>query len=101
MNVSKFYYINMDRSTDRKEHFLDQCKREKIPDVLIERFPALDGNVYQFSDTEIDLFKNCDFLKKNYKTKIMGNQLSHMYILKDIIHNEYPISVVFQDDSIF
>ena len=31
----------------------------------------------------------------------MGNQLSHYYILKDIVKKEYPISVVCQDDAIF
>lgn len=30
----------------------------------------------------------------------MGNQLSHYYIMKDIIKNKYPFSVVFQDDAI-
>jgi len=88
----------MDRSVARREHFLEQCQREKV--LNPERFSALDGNIYQFTEFEKQLFKNCDFLNSPFKLQLMGNQLSHYYILKDIIKNEYPISVIFQDDSI-
>ena len=98
--ISKFYYINMDRSVERREHFLSECQREKIPNDLIERFSALDGSKHQFTEKELDLFKNCDFLKHPLRNRLMGNQLSHYYILKDIIKNEYPITVIFQDDAI-
>lgn len=96
--MNKYYYINMERSVARREHFLDQCQREKV--LNPERFPALDGNIHQFTESEHQLFKNCDFLNHPLKTRLMGNQLSHYYILKDIIKNEYPISIIFQDDSI-
>ena len=88
----------MDRSVARNEHFLDQCQREKVLEP--ERFSALDGNIHQFTESELNLFKNCDFLRSPLKSRLMGNQLSHYYILKDIIKNEYPITVIFQDDSI-
>ena len=96
-----FYYINMDRSIDRKEHFLNQCSVAGIPEKDIIRFPALDGSTYQFTDYELGLFSKADFLRRNNKLKLMGNQLSHYYILKDIIARELPLAVVFQDDSIF
>ena len=97
---SNIYYLNMDRSPERKEHFLNECKRENVPENKIERFSALDGNLYNFSEYEYSLFKNYfDPRCKNMKY-LMGNQLSHYYILKDIIKNEYPVCVVFQDDSI-
>lgn len=94
----KFYYINMDRSIERREHFLKECEREKV--LNPERFSALDGTIYQFTNDEKELFKNCDFLNHPFKPRLMGNQLSHYYILKDIVKNEYPLTVVFQDDSI-
>jgi GR25 family glycosyltransferase involved in LPS biosynthesis len=100
LNVSKFYYINMDRSVIRRDHFLNECQREKVPRELIERFSALDGNVHKFTDFENSLFDNCDFPRNPLKPQLMGNQLSHYYILKDIIKNGYPISVIFQDDAI-
>ena len=98
--VSKFYYINMDRSVERREFFLKECEREKIPTELIERFSALDANVYTFSNDELNLFKNCDFLHKNFFLRIVGNQLSHYYILKDIVDKELEYTIVFQDDSV-
>ena len=43
--MNKYYYINMERSVARREHFLDQCQREKV--LNPERFPALDGNIHR------------------------------------------------------
>ena len=90
----------MDRSVERREFFLKECEREKIPTELIERFSALDANVYTFSNDELNLFKNCDFLHKNFFLRIVGNQLSHYYILKDIVDKELEYTIVFQDDSV-
>ena len=96
--MQKYFYINMDRSVARREHFLNQCQREKV--LNPERFSALDGNIHQFTEPELNLFKNCDFLNHPLRKQLMGNQLSHYYILKDIVKNEYPLTVIFQDDSI-
>ncbi len=90
----------MDRSVERQTHFLNECTRENVPSHLIERFSALDGTKHQFTEDELRLFEKCDFLKSPIKPMLMGNQLSHYYILKDIVAHEYPIAVVFQDDSI-
>ena len=100
MKVNKFYYINLDKRPNRNEHFLNQCTRENIPIEKIKRFPAIDGDSYSFTSDEIKLFEKSDLNNHWFAKRIMGNQLSHYYIMKDIIKNKYPYSVVFQDDAI-
>jgi len=100
MKISKFYYINLDKRPDRNTHFIEQCKEENIPDHKIHRFTGLDGDTYNFSNLELAMFKNSDVLRLPNRNRFMGNQLSHYYILKDIIQHNYPFCIVFQDDSI-
>jgi GR25 family glycosyltransferase involved in LPS biosynthesis len=100
MNVSKFYYINLDKRPNRKDHFLNECKRENVPYEKVERFSAVDGEIYNFSESELKMFENGDFNKYWFCKRILGNQLSHYYIMKDIVKNNYEFSIIFQDDSI-
>ena len=100
MEISKFYYINLDKRPNRKEHFLAQCQRENVPIDKIQRFTALDGETYQFNQNELKMFEKSDMARHWFGNRIKGNQLSHYYIMKDIVKNKYPISVVFQDDAI-
>ena len=100
MKVNKFYYINLDKRPNRNEHFLEQCKRENIPTDKIKKFTAIDGDSYSFAPDEIKLFEKSDLNNHWFAKRIMGNQLSHYYIMKDIIKNKYEYSVVFQDDAI-
>jgi len=99
--MDKIYFINLDRRPDRYEHFLKQCNDNNINFSIIQRFKAIDGNFYQFSKEEKDMFKNVDYRTQHYCKKIMGNQLSHYYILKDMIKNNYKTIIIFQDDIIF
>jgi len=98
--MDKIYIINLDRRPDRYEHFLKQCHDENIDYSKIKRFKALDGDTYQFSQQEKDLFKNVDYRTQNYAKKIMGNQLSHYYILQEMIENNYKNVIIFQDDIV-
>jgi len=95
-----YYYINLDKAHDRNLHFLNQYNSARLPFNRLKRFAGLDGTSYNFTEKEIKMFENCDYHHLRYKKNIMGNQLSHYYILQDIIKNKYPISVVFQDDSV-
>lgn len=98
--ISKIYFINLDRRPDRYEHFLKQCSEKFIDFSKVVRFKAIDGNLYEFNKTELSLFKNVDYKGKNYEKNIMGNQLSHLNILKDMIKNKYEYIIIFQDDVI-
>ena len=99
--IDKLYYINLKRRPDRNNHFLNECLKANIPKHKIKRFEALDGLTYNFEDDEIILFKNVDYRGKPFENKIMGNQLSHFYILKEMVEKRYNYIIICQDDVIF
>ena len=98
--IDRFYYINLDRRPDRNEHFLNQCKIHNLPIDKVQRFAGLDGKTYQFSNDELRLFQNADFRYHPNRPFLMGNQLSHYYILKDVVENNYNYAIIFQDDAV-
>jgi GR25 family glycosyltransferase involved in LPS biosynthesis len=99
--LDKIYYINLDRRPDRKAHFLKQCQNEKINMDLVERFVAIDGDHLALSEEEEMMFANSDFKNKDNRKYLIGNQLSHFYILKEMIRKKYDYILVLQDDVIF
>ncbi len=99
--INKIYYINLDTRPDRYEHFLKQCSDHNIPYNIISRYTAINGNTYKFSLDDYEMFKNADYNGQNYMKKIMGNQLSHYNILKEMIKNNYNYIIILQDDVIF
>jgi GR25 family glycosyltransferase involved in LPS biosynthesis len=117
--IDIIYYINLDRRPDRNTHFLNQCIQHELPFSKIQRFQAVDGLTFNYSEDIYRLFVNCDYFRtlkmyreenmdeKRYKIaegltkKIMGNQLSHYTILNDIANNNYEYAIVFQDDAKF
>lgn len=99
-NINKIYYINLDRRPERNQHFINQCIKLKFNMNNVIRFTGIDGLTYTFSDNETNMFLNADFNHTEAKTKIMGNQLSHYYILQEMIKNNYNYIIIFQDDVI-
>lgn len=98
--IDRIYYINLERRRDRNEHFINQCHKHNIPFDKVERFNAVDALSYKFLDEELEMFKDADYKHKNFAKKIMANQLSHYYILLDIVKNKYKNAIIFQDDVI-
>lgn len=105
ITLDKIYYINLNKRKDRNEHMIKEFNKARIENNIITRFEAVDGELYSFNDYELNLFKNADFVKmdkhKPYMKKIMGNQLSHFNIYKDMIRNNYDKILILQDDVIF
>jgi GR25 family glycosyltransferase involved in LPS biosynthesis len=99
--VDMIYYINLDKRVDRNTHMLEQFKKCNIPNNMIKRFRAIDGNNYKFKESELALFKNADFIKWPCAKKIMGNQLSHFSIYKNMLDNNYKNVLILQDDVVF
>ena len=95
------YYINLDRREDRNINILKQFEKHNIPSHLIKRFTAIDGTTYNFNNDELNLFRNSDFINKPFSKKIMGNQLSHFTIYKEMLDKNYKKILILQDDSIF
>ena len=44
------------------------------------------------------MFRNVDYRTQNFSKRIMGNQLSHYYILKEMVEKNYNYIIIFQDD---
>jgi GR25 family glycosyltransferase involved in LPS biosynthesis len=99
--LDKIYYINLDHRADRREHFEVQCKIEGIPLNKIQRFEAIDGLTHEFTTEQLAMFSRCDYLRQPFAKKIMGNQLSHYSILKEMIEKHYEYVLILQDDVIF
>jgi len=99
--IDKIFYINLDKRPNRKVHFLNESETHNMPFDKIERYEAIDGDTYQFSSEELDMFRNCDFLESPNRYKLMGNQLSHYNILKEMVNKQYEYIIVCQDDAIF
>lgn len=102
-NIDRIYYINLDRRPDRNIHFINECKSQELPTDKVYRMKAIDGLTYMFCLDEYSLFKYADFLHfpQNTVHKLMGNQLSHYYILHDIVRKNNEYSIILQDDAIF
>jgi len=100
-SVDMIYYINLDRRTDRNAHMIRQLAVAGIPPNKIKRVRAVDGAGHVFREEELALFKTADFMHQPFATKIMGNQLSHLGIYKDVIANGFSKVLILQDDVVF
>ena len=104
--IEKLYFINLDRRYDREEHFLNQCVKEKIPINKITKMRAIDGLIHNFTNDEMLMFSKTNYINElncnatNIIKKIMGNQLSHYYLLKEIITANQQLAIICQDDSV-
>jgi len=99
--IDKVYYINLDKRPDRNAHFLKECAKARIPSNLIQRFSGLDGDTYPFDKDDLELFKDTSYAGYLCEKKVIGNQLSHCSILKDMVEKEYNHILVCQDDVVF
>ena len=103
--IDKIYYINLKNKTERNEHCLKQFELHNIPNNKITRFEAIDGNTYNFSENELHMFRNADYMTSLtphiVQKKIMGNQLSHFNILLEMKEKQYDNIIICQDDVIF
>ena len=97
-NIGRIFYINLDRRPERNYHFLQQSEKHALPGNKVHRFAAIDATKHLFSQYELSLFARADYCNKQFAPRIMCNQLSHYYILKQIIRENVGISIIFQDD---
>ena len=100
--LDMIYFINLNRREDRKNHFLNECIKENIPMNKVCRIEAIDGLTYNFHIKELNMFSNANFLHSPdiIIKKLMGNQLSHYYLLKEIIKENQKLAIIFQDDAV-
>ena len=100
IDVDMIYYINLKRREDRDCHIRSQLQMAGIDSSQITRFDALDGTLYTFSKEEEAFFTKCSYKSTPSYKKIMGNQLSHFYIYRDMLQKKYKKILILQDDAI-
>ena len=96
--IGHIFYINLDRRPERNYHFLQQSEKHALPENKIQRVSAIDAVKHAFSQSELAMFSRADYCNKQFAARIMCNQLSHYYILKQIVCENIGISIIFQDD---
>ncbi len=95
--INKIYWINLDRSTDRKEKMEEMFKDEAFENIEIERISAIDGK-----SKNIDNILNNNLENQNNKfTKLQhACLLSHLNTIKEIRNNNNNnnINLIMEDD---
>lgn len=100
--LDRIYYINLDRRKDRNQHFLKQCKKEGIDLDWVQRVRGIDGKKeLHLKPNEAKMFENADFKDSPFRNNLIGNQLSHYYILEEMIVKGYNRILILQDDVVF
>ena len=99
--IDNIFYINLSRRVDRNVHFIDQMKKHKISPEKYERFDAVNGTEYIFAESELNLFRNANYLNMPTRPRIMGNQMSHFKLFQLMIERNYACIIICQDDIVF
>ena len=99
--IDNIFYINLSHRVDRNVHFIDQMKKHKISPEKYERFDAINGTEYIFSESELNLFRNANYLNMPTRPRIMGNQMSHFKMFQLMIERNYACIIICQDDIVF
>lgn len=90
----KVFAINLERSTDRKKHILDECKRHNLEPIL---FKAVDGSKLseeQLSEMVLDHKIN------GMTKKEIGCALSHIGVYKRIVDENINLALILEDDAV-
>jgi GR25 family glycosyltransferase involved in LPS biosynthesis len=95
--IDKIYLINLERSTDRLEHFMDEVKKHSIPLDKLQIFKAIDATTHEFTADESVLLGH---ISHEIKT-VQCNFLSHYYCWKDSLEKGYRYTLILQDDVYF
>jgi GR25 family glycosyltransferase involved in LPS biosynthesis len=98
-NIDKIYLINMKRSTDRLDHFMNEMRKHNLPFEKLHVFSAIDATIHDLTPDELELTKHMQ--DKGEPKTVICNFLSHYYVWKDIIANSYKNALVLQDDVYF
>jgi GR25 family glycosyltransferase involved in LPS biosynthesis len=93
--IDKIYWINLDRSTDRKEKMEEMFKDEVFENIEIERISAIDGK-----SEDIDEILNKNFkIQNKYFTKLEhACLLSHLNTIKLFNESKNDVVLIMEDD---
>ena len=94
--IKNLYVINLERRTDRKEKMEQVLLEQNINDY--EFFKAIDGRQLELTDEIYNLFKNNDF---GNRKGFIACALSHLSLLKQLVHSEEEYYIIMEDDITF
>lgn len=96
--VDVIYWINMEKSVDRKNYMLDIFNKYKkfINNIKINRINAIDGSSIKISD-HISKYNE----KGTTKLSEFGCLLSHLKAINTFSNSDYNIALIFEDDVSF
>jgi GR25 family glycosyltransferase involved in LPS biosynthesis len=108
--ITKTYYINLEHREDRNKNIIEQKSKSKFLEKNLLRYNGIDGkklNILQISN---------DILTKKGRNIILSNKvhhwgvdltygsmgcaLSHYYLYKECLENNYNSILIFEDDII-
>ena len=93
MSVTNAFVINLDKDSDKYHLFRKNFDK---PDVIIERFPAVNGKEYRKKKVD-----DLSFYSRNFSTnKAIGCFKSHLLCWQQIVDRKLPYAIIFEDDVI-
>jgi len=98
-NIAK-YYINLDRSKDRKKYIEEQIKTYKISNI--ERVNAFDGSkIKNLKIGEINGYKYKNTKKPNCKRSELAITMSHILAISKAYKKNKEYAIIMEDDIDF
>jgi GR25 family glycosyltransferase involved in LPS biosynthesis len=88
------YWINMDRSKDRRENMLNILKDPVFDDMQKYRVKAIDGN----NVTKEELKTNFENIDQTQSVNYYCCFLSHIKAMRQFLKSSYSIALIFEDD---
>ena len=96
MDTPPIVVINLKRRADRWAAWTKEAERVGITNYT--RWEAVDGSRLTLTTDIQNLFRNNDF---NMRKGVVGCALSHMNIWLNIVENNVPALIIFEDDARF
>ena len=94
------YYINLDRSKDRKKHIEEQIKTYKVSNI--ERVKAFDGSkIKDLKVGEIDGYRYKNTKTPNCKKSELAITLSHILAINKAFEKNNEHAIIMEDDIDF
>ena len=89
--IDVIYWINLDRSEDRKERMIDLFSDESFNNIPTQRFSAIDGK-------KDDIDEMITVKKKKITNSEYGCLLSHLEIINEFSKTDYKTALILEDD---
>ena len=89
--IDIIYWINLDRSADRKERMIKMFKDTSFDNIPIQRFSAIDGK-------KENIDKMITVQSKKLTKPEYGCLLSHLEIIREFSETAYDVALILEDD---